>query len=254
MQRRQLLGRHRAGPDAVRRGRQSRCRTVRRSRALADGGGLHGACAVRHHQRGQFARSRRAHGAARGTGRRRHRARQADAGHGHLLARRYHRAHAPRARPGLRRHADAAALLLQGSERGGAVPLLRRGDRGRRRRQAEGLPLPHPAGGPGRLPAAADRPADQGVSQHGRRSQGLLGRLEQHGRDPGSASGFRGVPGLRDLPARRPPQGRRGLHLRHLQRQRRSASAKSTTTGKAPTPTSCRPISPRCARRSRPSR
>ena len=54
----------------------------------------------------------------------------------------------------------------------------------RRRRQAEGLSLPHPAGGAGRLLAAADRPPDQGVSRHRRGPQGLLRRLEQHRGDP----------------------------------------------------------------------
>ena len=50
---------------------------------------------------------------------------QADARHRHLLARRRHRADQARRGSGLRRRADAAALLLQGAERGGALPLLR---------------------------------------------------------------------------------------------------------------------------------
>ena len=89
-----------------------------------------------------------------------------------------------RRRTRLRRRADAAALLLQGAERGRALPLLRRGDRGGRRRPAQGLSLSHPAGGAGRLLAPAHRPPDQGVPRHRRRPQGLLGRLEQHGGDP----------------------------------------------------------------------
>ena len=44
-----------------------------------------------------------------------HRPGQADAGHRHLLARRHHRADPPRPGPGLRRRADAAAVLLQGA-------------------------------------------------------------------------------------------------------------------------------------------
>ena len=47
-------------------------------------------------------------------------------GTGALLDRRRGRADQARGGPGLRRRADAAALLLQGAERGGAVPLLRR--------------------------------------------------------------------------------------------------------------------------------
>ena len=57
---------------------------------------------------------------------------QADAGNGELLDRRRDRADQARGGSGLRRRADAAALLLQGAERGGAVPLLRAGDRGGR--------------------------------------------------------------------------------------------------------------------------
>ena len=93
-------------------------------------------------------------------------------------------------------------------------------ERGRRR--AQGLSLSYSAGGAGRLLAAADRPPDQGVSRHRRGPQGFLRRLEQHRGDPRGLSGFRGVPGLGDLPARRPAQGRSGLHLGDLQRQRRA--------------------------------
>ena len=93
---RRLLRRYRAGSDPLRRGRQSGCRPLRRPRALADAGGMHGAGAVRHHQRSQLARSRRAHGAAGRAGGRRHRCRHADARHRHVLARRYHHAHAAR--------------------------------------------------------------------------------------------------------------------------------------------------------------
>ena len=53
-------------------------------------------------------------------------------GTGALLAGRRHRADQARDGTGLRRRADAAALLLQGAERGGPVPLLRGGDRGGR--------------------------------------------------------------------------------------------------------------------------
>ena len=82
----------------------------------------------------------------------------------------------------------------------------------------------------------------------------FLRRLEQHRGDPRGLSEFRGVPRLRDLPARRLAQGRSGLHLGDVQRQCRAPSAMSTTTGRPPMPTACRPASPRCARRSRPIR
>ena len=62
---------------------------------------------------------------------------------------------------------------------------------------------------------------DQGVPRHRRRLEGLLGRLEQHGGDPRRLSGLRGVSGLGGVPARWSQERCGGLHLRHLQRQRR---------------------------------
>ena len=82
----------------------------------------------------------------------------------------------------------------------------------------------------------------------------FLGRLEQHRGDPRGLSEFRGVPGLGDLPARRPAEGRSRLHLGDLQRQRRRHPQRLRQLAGPPRPTSCRPASPRCARRSRPSR
>ena len=180
----------------------------------------------------------------------RHSRLEADAGHGHVLARRHHPADRPCRRTRLRRGADAAAVLLQEPERGGPVPLLRRGDRRGRRRGPEGLPLSYPADRPGRLPAVADRAAAQGISDDRGRPQGLLGRLEQHQGDPRRVPRLRGVSRFRSVPARRPAQRRRRAASRRPATSARAASARSTTTGRARTPTSSRPTCRRCASRS----
>ena len=145
--------------------------------------GCTGLAPVRHHQRGQLAGRRRAHGAAGGAGRRR-------------------TSMPAKLMPGTGSCSLADAIVLtkhavdlgcggvlmlppfyyKAPSEEGLFRFFARGDRGGRRRRAQGLPLPHPAGGPGRLLAAADRPADQGIPRDRRRPQGLLGRLEQHRR------------------------------------------------------------------------
>ena len=86
--------------------------------------------------------------------------------------------HAVKAR--LRGRADAAAVLLQGRERGRAVPQFRRSDRARRRCAAAHLPVSHPAGRGRRHHAEARRAPAEGLSDRDRRHEGQLGRLEQH--------------------------------------------------------------------------
>ena len=204
-----------------RRGRQSRSRALRRSCALAARPGLHGAGSVRYDERGELARARRAAGAARGADRQRHRSGHPDAGHRHVLGDRCRDPDRARRRGRLRRLPDAAAVLLQGHERGGAVPLLRPRDRGGRQRRSVDLSLSHSAGGPGRLPAAADHAAEEGVPRGDPRHEGFLRRLVEHGCRHEGAPRARVLPGLRDAPAAGPARGCCRRDLGDRQRQPR---------------------------------
>ena len=68
-----------------------------------------------------------------------------------------------RGEAGLRRRADAAALLLQGRERRRPVPELRRDHRAGGGLAAARVPLSHPAGGPGADHARPRRAAAEGL-------------------------------------------------------------------------------------------
>ena len=119
---------------------------------------------------------------------------------------------------------------------------LRRDHRARRRRAAAHLPVPHPAGVAGADQPGADRAPAQGLSEHDRRHQGLLGRLEQHQGDARAlrAAGLRRVRRQRDVPARRPARRRRGCISATANVNPAAIARALRASGRAPTPTRSR--------------
>ncbi len=151
-----------------------------------------------------------------------HRSARDDARHRLLRDHRFRQTHRARSQARLRGRADAAAVLLQGRQRRGAVPEFRGDHRARRRRATAGLSLSYPAGRPGSDHAGADRAPAQSLSRRGRGPQGQLRRLEQH---RGSAQcvsrSVRRVRGIGGIPAREYAQRGKGLHQRHRKHQLR---------------------------------
>ena len=157
--------------------------------------------------------------AARGRARRRPAAEPDPGRHRLLRAHRQRAADPPRAGAGRGGRADAAAVLLQGQSRRGAVRELRSGHPALGSAGVRPLPLPFPAALRRADHARPDRAPARPLSGHAQGRQGQLGRLEQH------ADADRALPAARDLPRRRDPAAagprarRRGLHQRVLQRQ-----------------------------------
>src|SRR6266478_2981983 len=208
------------GPDSVRLRPESRSGPLRSLLPEAARGRLRRPGSIRDHGRGQLAvgggtraaprrpaRGRRARGEAHPW----HRVRGA-AGYGATLQ--------ESGAGGVRRRAGAAAFLLQEPERGGAVPELRAGDRQDGRRAASRLPVPHPAGVPGRHSAARGRAIVEGISGRRHRHQGQLARLRERARHAARVSRIRGVRRDREVPPRHPARGRSGLHHRDGERER----------------------------------
>ena len=230
----QFLRRDRSGAHPVRRGRRARCRALRGALPVADGGGLHRARAVRHHQRRQLA----------GLDERME-----------LLEALVDPAAG--ARPlmpgtGACSLADAVVLTKHAVELGcGGVLMLppfyykAPSEEGLFRFFAEVIEevgddrlkvylyhIPPVAQVGFSLPLIGRLIKEFPDIVVG--LEGLVGRLEQHGGDPRDLSGLRGVPGLGGVPARRPAARARRAASRPPATSTPPPSATSTTTGRAP--------------------